>query len=109
MLEVGHTLKCQQGNENNYFDYRDLEPISLTEEWLVKKLGFEKELSEAIGIDIWYSYDIDDFVVDEFEQGKFTYIKSSGKVEIKYVHQLQNLFYLLSNGKELTVKEGKGE
>lgn len=67
-------------------------PIPLTEEWL-KKFGFymiyydkEKEIN----------YKLNDFTLEQTDGG-FIY----QKVIIKYIHQLQNLYFALT-GEELT-------
>lgn len=77
--------------------WNDIEPIPLTEEWLLK-FGFEKD-----------TYN------NEFELGEYTLYKypdewalsvDFNNVEvafIHYVHQLQNLYHAL--GEELTIKE----
>ena len=75
----------------------DFEPIPLTPEWL-ERLGFVNERRDTYCIgafEIWI-------------QGKqlFYYESLPNSPEIKYVHQLQNLFFALT-GKELTVKEPK--
>ncbi len=54
-------------------------PIPLTEEWLVK---FEQK-------------DLDLFILE---------IEVNWNIKIKYVHQLQNLYFALT-GEELTIKE----
>lgn len=63
-------------------------PIPLTEEWLLK-FGFENQLVE--------------FVLDNFylkrTKNHFEYY-CNNRAEIKYVHQLQNLYFALI-GKEL--------
>lgn len=70
-------------------DYKDLKPISLSEEWLLK-FGFKKAPAEkyrkfSFVIDWWY------------DSGKFMYGWIGGNVELKYVHQLQNLYLALTN------------
>lgn len=85
----------------NYYNANNLdhiEPIPLTEEWLVK-FGFE---------DNGQSYEIEYCVVrrnynnkvmfDLFKNGEFIHS------ELKHVHQLQNLYFALT-GEELTIKE----
>jgi len=79
-------------------DYKYFEPIPLTEEWLLK-FGFKND--EFISYR-WYApndislvYDLDDNCVcisDSWEFGK-----------IKYVHELQNLYFALTN-QELKLK-----
>lgn len=73
----------------------DILPIQLTEEWLIN-FGFEKFRGDS------QTYDRDDFWAGEIESDgtmKFDYIEAS----IKYVHQLQNLYFALT-GKELKIK-----
>ncbi len=71
-----------------------LQPIPLTEEWLLK-FGFEMEYSQLTNI---YKY----FLVNApfgYSQGQFNVFTQTGcfSVEIKYVHQLQNLYFALTN------------
>jgi hypothetical protein len=76
-------------------------PIPLTEEWLLK-LGLEK-------IGIWtFSLNLAgnlDLIYYLGEKGWSIGLKSySDFSNLKYVHQLQNLYFALT-GKELTIKE----
>lgn len=74
-------------------------PIELTEEWLLK-FGFESELT-GVHKEQWQLYKKDHFVLHwRNEFCEFGWIES---IEIKYVHQLQNLFYALT-GEELIIK-----
>ncbi len=68
-------------------------PIPLTEEWLIK-FGLEKDTETDYRwfLEDWLAYDVDDNcirIADSWEFGK-----------LKYVHQLQNLYFALT-GKEL--------
>ena len=72
-------------DESNCFDAK---PIPITEEWLLK-FGFEKN-----SIDLFYS--LKNFII----RHDFILCDIDIRVEIKYVHQLQNLYFLLT-GKEL--------
>jgi hypothetical protein len=85
----------------------DATPIPLTGKWL-KKFDFIKE---AKGV--WYKcnepwvYQIEKH--PSFPDGYMFFIDISGEpappsVRIRYVHQLQNLYYALT-GEELTIKE----
>lgn len=72
-------------------------PIKLTEEWLIKfgfmpKGGYYNK--EAYNIEI----------INEFEFIYFSIIDSDYDFEIKYVHQLQNLYFALT-GNELINKK----
>ena len=82
-------------NENCY------KPIPLTEEWLLK-FGFkyDDQEKEFLGLPVlsitFYSDCSNNFSTVEFN------VRNS-RVKIKYVHQLQNLYWCLTN-KELILK-----
>ena len=86
--------------ENPYMDVIDRhEPIPLTEEWLVKfgiELNFE-ELESGFKLLYWvkgaFNLEID-------KDGKIYFEVYSHYIEVKYVHQLQNLYFALT-GEEL--------
>lgn len=78
--------------------YGKIQPIPLTEEWLVR-MGFEKysDGGDLHGIDCFYckrklkgAISLPDFMFNGF-------------IQIKHVHQLQNLYFALT-GEELTIK-----
>jgi hypothetical protein len=70
-----------------------LKPIELTYQWL-DKLGFEFKDAGDFG----HYYSLEDFDLDEnYQPIDFDCI------EIKYVHQLQNLYFALT-GQELEIK-----
>jgi len=71
-------------------------PIELTEEWLIK-FGF-KEYIRSNG----KTYDLKDFWEIDYENGKY-FISEIEVMDIKYVHQLQNLYFALT-GKELEIR-----
>lgn len=77
------------------FNYSDFEGIPLTEE-IILKCGFEFE--KIVG---WYIKD----GIEIFFNKKGRYFKGNYpiKIHIRYVHQLQNIFYALT-GQELEVK-----
>ena len=83
----------------------EFDPIPLTEEWLLK-FGFEKDnymgsvsyLKDGGG---FYLYCM---VVGE-NKGKFFFERKLDDRDIEYVHQLQNLYFALTNT-ELKQKEG---
>ena len=81
--------------QNEHTMYASLEPIPLTEEWLLK-FGFTKHGQ--------YSYFYkDDLIIDKNDLGVFFMCDIDIHVEIKSVHQLQNLYWCLF-GEELTLK-----
>jgi len=99
-LRIGNWVKLDSGTETiirgggiNAIEMQQLrvEPIPLTEEWLLK-FGFYKSNVTA-RIDL---YPEDDGVYFYFN------IDPAKRVKIEYVHQLQNLFFALT-GEELTI------
>lgn len=77
---------------------KDPDPTPLTEEWLLKA-GFEFK-GKRISKDWFYLWNDDNkivFALAEMQDETGTYL------EIKYVHQLQNLYFALT-GKELEFK-----
>ena len=83
----------------------ELEPIPLTEEWLLK-IGFEKS-----GGKVDNEGDIRYVIFDEIESTIYVSYGSnfvgncdSGFCYIEHVHQLQNLYHALT-GEELIIKE----
>jgi len=89
------TIKNVQYHNDDEFDNMDnyYNAIPLTEEWLVK-FGFEKVNG--------YGYKIFGNWLQK-EDGIFWYNVNGNFIEIKSVHQLQNLYHALT-GEELTIK-----
>ena len=91
--------------EGNYFSNSHL-PIPLTEEWL-DRLGFYSKYKSNHKMWNIFGFNLHQ-IPDEDENGnkipqeQIFYYEFS--YEIKYVHQLQNLYFALT-GKELTIKE----
>ena len=79
---------------------KDIKPIPLTEEWLLK-FGFTYRIDT--GFNGWYSTPIlgESIRIYKIEQGWFKY--HSSLTVIKYVHKLQNLYFALT-GEELIIK-----
>jgi hypothetical protein len=83
---------------------KNIEPIPLTEEWLLK-FGFDNINSREYGIkcgSCWMSLnnpkdmgEWQDYYCWTYDRFKF--------IELKYVHQLQNLYFALT-GNELEIK-----
>ena len=93
------------------YNQHKIEPIPLTEEWLVK-LGFEKRKDKTpkIALDIvcvwnkkqfFFFYESkNNLIAIDFLNSDYFGTKTT---EIQYVHQLQNLYFALT-GEELTIK-----
>lgn len=89
-----------EGESGSIEHYDSFEPISLTEEWLIK-FGFEKG-SDIMG-DCFYieSDKSDDFSLSVLGNGFYIH---GIELSINNVHQLQNLYYVLT-GEQLTIKK----
>jgi hypothetical protein len=116
------TLKTKQGNEINA-QYELINPIPITEEWLVK-LGFENWGEDKLFQNEYEKYIrfVLHNVIDGTSNFEVHYITSNygskeykefvisfdedervpHNVELKHIHQLQNLYFVLT-GNELTI------
>lgn len=85
-------------------DSEDFEPISLTEEWLLK-FGFEKNAGYGTYDKNKISLYFGEIMLSD-KKGR-TYFNSWAILEHspKYVHELQNLYFALT-GEELEVSKG---
>lgn len=113
--ELGITLFADIIDEdmfvNNQEEADDIEPIPLTEEWLLK-FGFEKTPNSSM-VQYWklgtfilyHEYYIHNATTNReyFELSNYYDIRGSSN-EIIYIHQLQNLYHALT-GEELTTKQ----
>jgi len=92
---IGFDYLLPENYKINGYNIGNLEPITLTEEWLLR-FGFERN---------------DNYKIKEFVRGDmiiYTYNKVNKEVyygicvevKIKYIHQLQNLYFALT-GREL--------
>lgn len=95
-------VKGVLSGENYDLCYSTLQPIVLTEKWIVE-LCFEKEHHED-GIFWSFSqiYLDSDMVFCVTDSTGYNFIRIGNK--IKYVHQLQNLYFALTS-EELTTKK----
>jgi len=80
----------------------ELEPIPLTEEWLLK-FGFEFH-TNANCQNFYYAKDAFICIRADEDFEWFRYYNGDFYHELKYVHQLQNLYFALT-GEELTLKQ----
>ena len=100
-LRVGNWVEIIQPNKEVYTTIQPscfsveikkfYNPIPLTEEWLLK-FGFKN---------IKFKYEINNFIIWLDPRSTYYYLNyEGGNIEIKYVHELQNLYFALT-GKEL--------
>lgn len=94
-------VKIDEGGLKSITDYKLVEPIELTEEWLVK-LGFQYyesnksyQLDTDFGVTFWGRNGVINTYCESNEFGN----------EMTFAHQIQNRYYSLSSGQELTIKE----
>ena len=114
-LRIGNWVKMDNTNfqlsEEDDFDsfvfhgnIQYLEPIPLTEEWL-EKFGFKKHKWIMFDGFTWLPFGNRRFEI--FYEKKYgfyhEFYHGRGRNIIKYVHQLQNLYFALT-GKELELK-----
>ena len=93
-----YTHKVLVGNDMSAstVKYFEIDPIPLSEEWLLK-LGFQSNPYED-------RYELGDIDVECDKTKGFTDLWLAGHPHIKYVHQLQNLYWCLC-GEELTTNQ----
>jgi hypothetical protein len=95
-------IRCQ---DDQAYNLDEITPILLTEEWLIK-FGFDnKKQNNQFNIDEWRFHVEKPFQYDGFLLcDGFSVISD----RIKYVHQLQNLYYSLTET-ELSLAKNKTE
>jgi hypothetical protein len=84
-------------------DLSHLRPIPLTEEWLLK-FGFKVNRQTKEENNIWRCYWTEGHFEIEQIIGFFLWDNNCYGTKIKYVHQLQNLYFALT-GEELIIKQ----
>lgn len=87
----------RKGIKNPYLNTLKFEPIQLTEDWLIK-FGFYLHENRPRPI-----YGNNSFIFIYKQDGIFWSDLMHGTMEIKSVHQLQNLFFALT-GEELKLR-----
>jgi hypothetical protein len=100
----------QIGDFGAYIGPEDYEPILLTEEWLLKFGFYETSNQDFIGG--LYTQDKPDKFFINKETMSYCFFDYEGSIDdiiqIKYVHQLQNLYFALT-GEELQLQENTTE
>ena len=84
----GEVVRINSGKDIDKYSYnQEVEPIKITDEW-IRKLGLEDGLLDG-NMSINKSH-VEDYYFLYYEN-EFT-----GTASIKYVHQLQNLYFVLT-------------
>ena len=99
-----HIIFYLSNNSKIKHTINSFKPIPLTEEWLLK-FGFEKKKWKAKN-SIYFELDkIEILLQDSYYKKGVTYFNSNLLFEYfpKYIHQLQNIYFALTN-KELKCK-----
>jgi hypothetical protein len=97
---LGGTLKIKGLNIDS--DLSHIQPILITEDWLIK-LGFEKQMAWTFRIHISGNHYLIYYLG---EKGWSIGNKSYSDFNCEYVHQLQNLYFALTN-KELILAKSE--
>jgi hypothetical protein len=95
-------MDCFDDIEETYIEYDQFEGIPLTEEWILK-FGFEVNRQTKEDNNIWRCSCTEGYFEVEQIIGFFLLDNHCYGTQIKYVHQLQNLYFALIN-EELTIK-----
>ena len=98
-LKGGYCTTSLEESQNELEEDKIIQPILLTEEWLVK-FGFEKKKQAGRLYDYYYIKNGLYYSNMDFHQWVYKN-KSLEDVALKHVHQLQNLYHALTN-EELT-------
>jgi hypothetical protein len=102
------TNVCEFDSEEFDSKIKDLQPIPLTEEWLLK-LGFKQcgyEMLSWKHETLLPSFNLDGINWADFDEPHYQFLNykvADEILRIDYVHQLQNLYFALI-GEELTLK-----
>jgi hypothetical protein len=91
-------LDVEDDIETTYMEFENFEPIPLTEEWLLK-FGFEIKKGEWSAAT--HKINTEFIINNAHKMWMFTPIWCLDYASIQYVHQLQNLYFALTN-EELT-------
>jgi len=94
-----------QRRVNKYWPFSKIEGIPITEEWF-EKFGFKWVTDQTDPLEFMGHWTKGLFAVTllDFQGFSFVWKQSNCDIEIKHVHQLQNLHFALT-GEELTIKE----
>lgn len=101
-VNVNITLSLKDKSVLSKVSYGSIEPIELTEEWLIK-FGFkyDDDEYEFMSLELLSGLKIHSDISDKFSICTLV-LNRKMTIGIEYVHQLQNLYFALT-GKELTI------
>ena len=100
MMHDEHFSFLSDNQWNPMLPYKRIEPIEITDYWLLK-FGFEETYNSNSRIRYDHSFNFIGYDFSKNEDKDMEGFRFYGKyIKIKYVHQLQNLFFALT-GEEL--------
>lgn len=105
----GNTRRITTIKAPHLYDVSQFEPITITEEWLYR-FGFKEDLSkldppETPNGNFWSEW-VNGIITIDMPFYSFIFNYGEEEVQIKYVHQLQNLYFALT-GEELQLNSRK--
>jgi hypothetical protein len=96
-------LDVRNSREATYIESEYFAGIPLTEEWLLR-FGFEYKDNDGEPVLNHKNFGIDYYEFTDYGQWFVIMIKQSYvEIEIKYIHELQNLYFAVTH-QELTIK-----
>jgi len=100
-------IDCSDENEETYMEYENFEGIPLTKGWLRDFKFGEHFTSDPQERNASKAHYIGDFKIHQLDEevDKFGFGGNDYEfIDIRFVHQLQNLYFALT-GEELTIKQ----
>ena len=120
-IEASGCVVASKGNDTFLSSIKDLEPLQLDEDILIKT-GFEKySAKERKRFELKYkeiapNYDLNGFYIYKTDKrylcykngqmGEFVFYHNESYVNLRYLHQLQNIYFDLT-GEELEISKLK--
>jgi hypothetical protein len=112
VIEKGNIKQVYSISNHNAKDYSKIEPIPLTIDWLANFGFLKSNLKRHCYINLYYRIWLNDnrllgakykrFYISHISENRFSLDVGGRKyIDIKYVHQLQNIYFSLT-GNELT-------
>ncbi len=99
-----YVLESEVSSVPKWYPEKDISPIELTEEWLDK---LEWQCRGNFFSKTWGRNGVEIITFSDYYQKYQLQLGKGRNKVLEYVHSIQNLFYELSNGEELTITKQK--